>query len=108
MQGTLNPGDFTQVMWKVSPIKLCSPDVFSLTLKATTLSTLYYKQIIMTLLDGNIMLVKIQSKLTETTHSLIINHKEQLGSMHLSLFCISNIFFKVCVHPQTELSYVSI
>lgn len=60
----------------------------------------------MTLLDGNIMIAKIQSKLTETTHSPI--NKEQLGSMHPSLFCRSKIFFKVCAHPQPELSYVSI
>lgn len=58
----------------------------------------------MTLLYNNIMLVKIQSQLTETKTSPINNRQEQLGSMHSSLFCIRDRVQKVYMHPPTELS----
>lgn len=78
-------------MWSgnmVLPIKLRSPEAFSVIIKAATSLALYYKQVIMTLLYDNIMLVKIQSQLSETKTSPINNHQEKLGSMDSSLFCI--------------------
>lgn len=88
----------------VSPIKLCSLHAFSVIIKAATSLALYCKQVIMTLLYDNIMLVKIQSQLRETKTSPINNHQEKLGSIDSSLFCIRERVQKVYMHSPIELS----
>lgn len=52
----------------------------------------------MTLLYDSIMLVKIQSQLSETSS----NHQEQLGSIDSSLFCIREREYGtfICTHQQ--------
>lgn len=68
----------------MSPIKLYSTAAFSEIVKAATSLVLYHKQVIMILLYDNIILVKIQSQLSETKTSPINDH----SSMDSSLFCI--------------------
>lgn len=86
----------------MSPIKLCSTAAFSEIVKAATSLALYHKQVIMILLYDNIMLVKIQSQLSETKTSPINDHQEQLGSMDSSLFCIGEREYRkfICAHQQ--------
>lgn len=56
----------------------------------------------MTLLHDTVMLVKTQSRLSETKPSPINKHQEQLGSTHSSLVCVKERVEEVHMHPLTS------